>query len=74
VGNANVGVAVIVGDKATVGVRVFDDITVKVGVGVFVSVSVAVMAGAVGVIGSFVEDAQAETKRKISKMIPYTFI
>jgi hypothetical protein len=73
-GNANVGVAVTVGDNANVGVRVFDGITVKVGVGVFASVAVAMMTGAVGVVGSSVEGAQAETNRKISKMILNTFI
>jgi hypothetical protein len=42
---------------------------VNVALGVSVNVVVAVMAIAVGVDCSSVEGAQAETKRKISKMI-----
>jgi hypothetical protein len=79
VGNTNVGVTVRVGDNLIVGVKVTAGVNVFVGVkvaaGVSVSVSAgAVMIGAVGVACSSLEGAQAETNRKISKMILYIFI
>ncbi len=81
VGNANVGVAVCaaVGDKTIVGVNVTAGVNVfvavKVAAGVSVNLSaVVVTVAAVGVGCTSVEGAQAETNKKISKMIPYTFI
>ena len=79
------GVAVTVGEDAAVGVKVIVGRTVSVGIAVLVFVcvgtgvsvgasSVAVMAGAVEVGCSWVEGAQAETNKKISKMIRYIFI
>ena len=81
VGNANVGVAVLVGDKAIVGVNLTVGVNALVGVGVNVALGVSVegsdvfvMVVLVGVACSCVEGAQAETNKKISKMILYTFI
>jgi hypothetical protein len=73
-----VGDSSIVGVNVTVGVKVAFRVavTVKVAVGVSVnfSVAVAVAAGAVEVACSAFEGAQAETNKKISKMILYIFI
>jgi hypothetical protein len=63
-----VGVNVAVGSGVEVLVRV------AVGSGVSVEFSVAVGNGAVGVDCSWVAGAQAETNRKIKKMILYTLI
>jgi hypothetical protein len=74
-GNANVGVAVMVGDNSMVGVKVTVgagvDVLVRVAVGSGVSVafSVAVGTGRVGAGGSCVDGAQAERNRKINRMI-----
>jgi hypothetical protein len=67
VGNAKVDVAVMVGVNVTVGVKV--SVGANVGSGVSVSVVVDVTAGTVGVAGTSVEGVQAETNRKINKMI-----
>jgi hypothetical protein len=79
-GNANVGVAVCaaVGDNTIAGVNVAAGIDVVVGVNVATGVSiegsaVAVIFVVVGVAFSPVEGAQAETNKKINKMILYTF-
>jgi hypothetical protein len=84
VGNANVGVAVMVGDSSIVGVnvtvgvkvdlRVVVSVNVAVGVSVNSSVAVAVAAGAVEVASSAFEGAQAETNKKFNKMILYIFV
>jgi hypothetical protein len=79
VGNANVGVAEMAGDKTTVGVNVTAGVEVFVGVNVAIGVSVkgsavAVMVVAVGVGCSSAEGAQAEINRKISKLILLAFI
>jgi hypothetical protein len=77
VGNAKVGVAVRVGVNVIVGVSVI--VGVRVSVGARVSVCVAVgasvgdstvaVAADVGLLCSSVAGAQADTKRKIIKMI-----
>ena len=75
-GKAKVGVAVTVGETSIVGVNVLVDIEVAgcvevdvaVASGVSVDSSVAVTMGAVEV-GCCVEGVQAETNRKINKMI-----
>jgi hypothetical protein len=83
VGNAKVGVAVIVGVNVIVGVKVMVGVNVSVavivceGVTVNVCVAVAVSAGtvAVAVAGPPAGRLQAVANRKTSKMIPeYVFI
>ncbi len=77
-GNVNVGVAVTVGDNSIVGVAVTVgtgvSVGVEVGLGVCVGSCVAVTVGAAGVNGCSVAGAQADTNRKIMRMILYRFI
>ena len=79
-GKANVGVAVTVGDEMMVGVDVMVGsevavrVAVDVGSGVSVDSIVAVLTGAVRVSGCSVAGAQADTNKKIMRMILYTFI
>ena len=74
------GVTVTVGDNSIVGVRVIvgSEGGVRVGVivaaGVSVNSFIAVLGGVVGVAGRPLEGAQAETNRKIKKMILEAFI
>jgi hypothetical protein len=67
VGKAKVGVVMMVGVNVTVGVKVF--VGVNVASGVSVEVVVEVTDVEVGVGCSCVEGAQAETNKKISKML-----
>ena len=67
VGKAKVGVVVMVGVNVTVGVKV--SVGVNVASGVSVEVVVEVTDVEVGVACSFIEGAQAETNKKISKML-----
>jgi hypothetical protein len=81
-GNANVGVAEMVGDNSIVGVKVIVGsgvavrvcVAVTVASGVSVHASVAVITGSVAAACPPVEGAQAETNRKINKMILYILI